>query len=171
MLQPLFDAWGVIRDLSVAVPWAHPVDGVADFFRVDLLPRITRGAAHAWALVPLETQTSVSPGGTAVDLLEWRCAETDTDDRGFWIGRAWQGQGRMTEAVGAIQDWVFLELGVAALTLNSAVQNIASARAKEETGAVRVGRVSLEHHDGVSDPWRWRLTREAWAAFRGAHPA
>ncbi len=166
-LQPLFADWEIIRHLSTAVPWPYPPDGVAWFLENDLLPRVGRGEAHAWAIVPLETCTPEQPEGSPAGLLEWRCGASQTDDRGFWLGRPWQRRGLMTEAVTAFQDWVFLDVGHPALTLHSAVPNVASARVKEKTGAVRVERVQLEHHDGITDTWRWRLTREAWVARRG----
>lgn len=159
-LQRHFADWEVIRHLSVAVPWPYPDDGVATFFEADLLPRIAAGHAHAWALVPDEADE-------AVGLLEWRCAPDTTDSRGFWISRAWQGRGLMTEAVTAFQDWVFFDQQVDALTLHSAVRNAASRRVKEKTGAVIVETVQVPHHEGVTDTHRWRLTRAAWASFRG----
>lgn len=159
-LQAHFANWEIIRHLAATVPWPYPDDGVATFFREDLLPRVARGHAHAWALVP-------HAAGAAVGLLEWRCAPDTTDSRGFWIGRAWQGQGLMTEAVTAFQDWVFFEEQVPSLTLHSAVRNVASRRVKEKTGARIVGLVEVPHHEGVTETHQWTLTRAAWAAFRG----
>lgn len=161
-LQVHFDDWEVIRHLSMAVPWPYPADGVSSFLTADLLPRVARGAAHAWALVPKDPAAR----GEAVGLLEWRCDPDARDHRGFWIARAWQGRGLMTEAVTAFQDWVFGELGHPRLILHSAVPNVASRRVKEKTGARIVETVQLAHHDGVTDTYRWELTREAWLAHR-----
>lgn len=162
-LQRHFADWEIIRHLSAQVPWPYPAGGVRQFFGDDLLPRIAEGRAHAWALVPLAD----NPGGEAVGLLEWRCEAEATDHRGFWIGRAWQGRGLMTQAVTAFQDWVFLELGWPRLILHSSTRNVASRRVKEKTGARVIEIVSLPHHEGVTETHRWELTREAWAAARG----
>ena len=163
-LERHFADWEIIRHLSVAVPWPYPAGGVRQFFEGDLLPRVAAGEAHAWALVPVET---LPAGGQAVGMLEWRCAPDATDHRGFWIGRAWQGRGLMTEAVTAFQDWVFFEVGHPWLRLHSAARNVASARVKHRTGARIVETVHLAHHEGVTETHRWELTREAWAAARG----
>lgn len=163
-LQHHFDDWEIIRHLSIAVPWPYPEGGVRQFFESDLLPRVAAGNAHAWALVPIET---LSEGGEAVGLLEWRSAADATDHRGFWIARAWQGRGLMTEAVSAFQDWVFFELEHPRLILHSSTRNTASARVKYKTGARIIETVHLAHHEGVTETHRWELTREAWAAVRG----
>ncbi|MCA9564974.1 MAG: GNAT family N-acetyltransferase [Myxococcales bacterium] len=167
-LQPQFADWEIIRHLSAKVPWPYPSDGVAQFFESDLLPRIAAGKAHAWALIPKDA--ALNPTGEAAGLLEWRCDPEATDQRGFWIGRAYQGRGLMTQAVAAFQDWIFLELEQPLLVMHSATRNTASARVKEKTGAEIVAVVELAHHEGVTETYRWELTKARWEEFRATCP-
>ena len=158
-LQSHFATWDIIQHLAAAVPWPYPDDGVRTFLRDALGPRVARGHAHAWALVPHDH-------GDAVGLLEYRCQPGATDNRGFWIAGPWQGRGLMTEAVTAFQDWVFFELEVPRIFLLNAVINERSRRIKEKSGARLLGTVTVRHHSGCSETQRWELTREAWAERR-----
>ncbi len=162
-LQRHFAHWHIIRHLSLVVPWPYPEDGVETYLRDSLLPAIAAGKTHSWALVP----KNANPGGEAVGLLDWRCAPDSTDHRGFWIAKEWQGQGLMTEAVIAFQDWVFFDRGIERLVVHSAVRNDASRRVKEKTGARVLGVVELAHHDGVTETFQWEITAESWRKVRG----
>lgn len=155
-LQRHFARWEIIRNLSTAVPWPYPSHGMQAFIAEDLLPRVRRGAAHAWAICP---KGDAEPIG----LLEWRCDAGPTDDhRGFWLAEAWQGRGLMTQAIVAFQDWIFCTLNHPQLVLHSAVANPASRRVKEKTGARIVDVVSLSHHGGNHETYRWVITRTDW---------
>lgn len=86
------------------------------------------------------------------------------DNRGFWLGTVWQGQGLMTEAVAVTNDFWFDVLGFHVLRTPKAVANIASRRISEKIG-MRV--VAIEEHQYVLDrlPTEiWELTRERWLA-------
>ncbi|MCP5066945.1 MAG: GNAT family N-acetyltransferase [bacterium] len=157
-LQQHFADREVIKHLSSEVPWPYPADGVECFLRDSLLPRVQSGDAMAWALVPRSH-------GQAVGLLEWRRDPRTTDDRGFWLARAWWGRGLMTQAVIAFQDWVFFQRGIERLRVRNAVENIGSRRVKEKTGATYVGRTQCAHHEG-DEAELWEVTRESWAAHR-----
>lgn len=160
-LQRHFADWEVIRRLSTAVPWPYPPDGVRRFVVDDLEPRIAAGRAMAWALV-------LPDRGEAIGLLEWRCDADVDDHRGFWLGRAHQGQGLMTEAVTAFHDYIFVERDdVERIFVLNAQSNVASRRVKQKTGAELVGHADLEHHSGETRTQRWVVTRERWRALRG----
>jgi [ribosomal protein S5]-alanine N-acetyltransferase len=159
-LQHHFAHWEIIRFLSADVPWPYPDDGVEQFLNSVLLPGIDAGDRMAWVLVPK------GGDGQAIGLLEWRLNPSETDHRGFWLSTAHSGQGLMTEALCAFQDFVFFELGIDRLVVHNVFVNAASRRIKEKTGACLVGEVELQHHDGQSRTQRWEVTREAWTALR-----
>ena len=48
----------------------------------------------------------------------------------------------------------------------NAVENTASRRIKEKTGATYVGSIAFAHLSGGTDSELWKLTREEWTAFR-----
>ena len=158
-LQPLFADPQVLRFLSANVPNPYPDDGMQWFLENVLLPQVEAGVAMAWAIVP----TAVD---AAVGVLEWRREPGDEGDRGFWLGRPYWGQGLMTEAVTAFQDFVFFKVGLERMELRSGVDNHGSRRLKEKTGCVKIGQATGALHEGsLLDVWE--ITRERWATLRG----
>ncbi len=91
----------------------------------------------------------------------------ENNNRGFWLGLQWQRQGLMTEAVEAVTDYWFDELGFSVMRVPKAVVNIASRRISEKNG-MRV--VAMEERDYVSGRFLtdiWETTAEEWRAHRG----
>ncbi len=158
-LQPLFANPAVLRFLSASVPSPYPDGGMLWFLQHDLLPRIHSGRAMAWALVP-------SAHGSAAGVLVWRREASVEGDRGFWLGEPFWGQGLMTEAITAFQDYVFFEVGLERMELRSGVHNHASRRLKEKTGCVKIGEAHGEMREG-DRVGVWEITRARWAALRG----
>ena len=72
----------------------------------------------------------------------------------------------MTEAVTAVQDFLFFELGIDRLVVVNAKTNKASRRVKEKTGARFLGIMEFEHHEGGSESEKWEVTRETWRKLR-----
>jgi len=161
-IQRHFDDWNIIQHMSVAVPWPYPADGAETWVRDVMLPRMQAGEVLAWVL----DLRSGPPG--AIGVLEYRQATEERDDnRGFWLAEPWHGQGLMTEAVTAFQDYVFFELCLERIVVMNAVSNMASRRVKEKTGARYLGTIEMAHNSGETSTERWEVTREAWAALRG----
>jgi [ribosomal protein S5]-alanine N-acetyltransferase len=164
-IQRYFANWEIIRHLSTAVPWPYPGDGALCYIRDVLLPGMEKGALMTWSINLKE-----APNET-IGLLEYRIgqepnAEGLIDHRGFWMAREHQGKGLMTEAVTAFQDYIFFELGVDRITVHNAATNPASRKIKTKTGAVFVGIVEMDHHEGGKETEQWEITREGWTAFR-----
>jgi len=158
-LQPLFANPAVLRFLAAGIPNPYPDGGMQWFLENDLLPRVASGKAMAWALVP-------TAHGSAVGVLEWRREANAEGDRGFWLGQPFWGQGLMTEAVTAFQDYVFFEVGLERMELGSGIHNHGSRRVKEKTGCVKIGEAdgALQEGDRLEV---WEITRARWAALRG----
>ncbi len=160
-LQRHFGTWDIIQHMSLNVPWPYPSDGAERFLVDYLLPAIGRGDALCWAV------TLRDGDDEAIGLLEFRRAADTQDHRGFWLGTPFHGQGLMTEAVTAFQDHIFFELGVERIFVHNALENAASRRVKEKTGAELVGVIEAQHHTGGGQTQRWVVTRERWAQLRG----
>ena len=158
-LQPRFHDPEVQRHLSASIPDPYPDDGMHWFLEHILLPAVRAERAMGWALVLKAT-------GTAVGVLTWRRAASAEGDRGFWLARAQWGQGLMTEALEAFQDFVFFDVGIARLELRSSIDNHASARLKEKMGCVKLGEADADLREGDRVDV-WELTRDRWAALRG----
>jgi RimJ/RimL family protein N-acetyltransferase len=160
--QRYFADWDVIRHLSTAVPWPYPEGGCEAYMRDVMFPAIERGEQINWAIT-LKQRPADMIGSVVLRLGD----APRGGNRGFWLGVPWQGSGYMTEAVTAVQDFAFFELGLERLRVTNAVVNARSRRVKQKTGATFVGNVEIEHHEGGSDAEEWEVTKDAWAAARG----
>jgi RimJ/RimL family protein N-acetyltransferase len=158
-----FIDYEVVRNLARAVPWPYPPGGVEAFFRGVLLP--AQGVQRwTWGLfqqpAPLECIG-------VVDL--WR--EGRPEHRGFWLGRSHWGQGLMTEAVAAVNDCAFGQLGFQRLVFSNARGNLRSRRVKEKTGARFLGvEPSLFVDPSLRERELWETTQGDWVQFRRSAP-
>ena len=73
----------------------------------------------------------------------------------------------MTEAIIAVQDFLFFDRGIESFIVLNAKTNKRSRRVKEKTGARYLGMAKLDHHEGISDAVKWEVIRESWATHRG----
>ncbi|HWW97103.1 MAG TPA: GNAT family N-acetyltransferase, partial [Edaphobacter sp.] len=92
------------------------------------------------------------------------------DNRGFWLGLPWHGQGLMTEAVIAVNDFWFDVLGFKTMRAPKAVENLASRRISEKTG-MRL--VATEERNFVSGRFPceiWEITTDEWHKARALLP-
>lgn len=161
--QPLFAQWEVVQFLNDKVPWPFPADGVAAYYRDVALPAMERGEEWHWTL-RLHAEPEQVIG--AIGLMR-SAKETN---RGFWLAPQWQAQGLMTEAVLAVNDFWFNELGFALLRTSKAVENTASRRISEKMGMRIVERCVRGYVSGHHPTEIWEITAEEWRAWRAAHP-
>ena len=156
--QVLFPQWEIVRYLASVVPWPYPEDGALKYYRDDALPAMERGDEWHWSL-----RLKTDPG----QLIGCICLTKGKDNnRGFWLGVPWQGQGLMTEAVEAVTAYWFDELGFPRLRAPKAVVNTPSRRISEK-GGMRV--VAVEERDYVSGRFAseiWEITLDEWRARR-----
>jgi [ribosomal protein S5]-alanine N-acetyltransferase len=154
--QRLFPKWEIVRFLTNRVPWPHPEDGALTHYRDNVFPAIARGERWAWSL-RLKSAPERLIGSISL-------MKGETENRGFWLGLPWQGQGLMSEAAEAVTDYWFDELGFAVLRVPKAAANTASRRISEKQG-MRV--VAVEERDYVGGRFLteiWEITAEEWRA-------
>lgn len=154
-----FVNYAVISQLSAAVPWPYPDDGVEWFLNNIVFP--SQGKDRwVWGLFLKEKPDEII--GT-VDL--WR--EGIPENRGFWLGEAFWGKGYMTEAVAPVMDYAFNNLGFEKLVFSNALGNNKSRRIKEKTGATFIGLRPASFVDPqLTQAETWELTKENWLRFR-----
>lgn len=157
-VQRLFPQWEIVRYLNAVVPWPYPPDGALTYFRDRALPAMERGDEWHWTLRLRNAPDRIIG---AIGLLRG-----ENDNRGFWIGPAWQGQGLMTEAVAAVNDYWFDVLGYPVLRAPKAAANLASRRISEKTGMRLVGFEERDLVSGRVPSELWEITAEEWRAAR-----
>jgi ribosomal-protein-alanine N-acetyltransferase len=156
--QRLFPQWEIVKFLNARIPWPYPADGVFTYYRDVALPAIERGEEWHWTL-RLKQSPNQHIGAIILHKGEWI-------NRGFWLGLPWQGQGLMTEAVFAVNDYWFDVLGFSGLRAPKAIGNLASRRISEKTG---MRMIATEERDFVSGRFLseiWEITGEEWREKR-----
>lgn len=152
--QELFPKWEIVRYLAARVPWPYPPDGVRRFYEEEALPSMARGEAWHWSL-----RLRTDPG-TLIGCISLQLGEED--NRGFWLGLPYHGQGLMTEACNAVTDYWFDGLGFPVLRVPKAVVNVPSRRISERQGMRRVWAGERDYVGGKLDAELWEITAEAW---------
>jgi RimJ/RimL family protein N-acetyltransferase len=153
--EKYFLDYEVIRHLASTVPWPYPENGVRDFVKENIIPKQGKDK-WVWGIFLQQCPEELIG---VVDL--WRPGKPE--NRGFWLGKKFWGQGIMTEAVIPINDFAFTSLEFEKLTFSNAKGNIKSRRIKEKTGAkflriepaLFVDPIYKEHEI-------WELTKKDW---------
>ena len=153
----------VVRELSAAVPWPYPSEGVADYVNDVIIPN-QGNDRWVWGIF-LKTNPHELIG--VVDL--WR--DGRPENRGFWLARHCWGQGIMTEAVKPLIEYAFMVLGFEKLVFANAAGNTRSRRVKEKTGArfLRTEPATFVN-PAYCEREVWELTRDAWTEFCSGAP-
>ena len=158
-LQEYFNNWNIIKFLSTRAPWPYPDDGVVDFIKTLVIPEQKKGKSAHWTIHHRDDGP--------IGLIGYRGFNVNEIDRGFWLAEPYHGQGLMSEAVAATQDYMFFDYGIERLIVRNVVSNTGSRRIKEKTGAelIRTEPDNGDHHL-KEDVEVWEVTRERWAQMR-----
>jgi RimJ/RimL family protein N-acetyltransferase len=100
------------------------------------------------------------------------CGVTALDDQaelGYWLGVPYWGNGYATEALHAVIDYAFTDLGHEALNAGARVTNPASRRVLEKCGFqwTGVGLYRIRAINSSAPIDRFRLERGIWSAIKG----
>jgi RimJ/RimL family protein N-acetyltransferase len=155
-IQALFPQWEIVRYLANKVPWPYPADAAYKYIREQALPAEERGEAWHWTL-RLKTDPARVIG--AIDL-----RKGETENRGFWLGPTWQGQGLMTEACEAVTDFWFNTLKFPVLRAPKAILNTASRLISEKQGMRMIATEDRDYVSGKLPSEIWEITAEEWRA-------
>jgi RimJ/RimL family protein N-acetyltransferase len=156
-VQPLFAHWEIVKYLNSKVPWPFPPDGVLSYYRDSALPAMARADEWHWTL-RLKNAPDQIIGSIGLLLGD--------NNRGFWLGSHWQGQGLMTEAVIAVNDYWFDVLGFPVLRASKAVENTTSRRISEKTGMRIVATGDGEYVSGRLPSETWEITASEWQEWK-----
>lgn len=72
----------------------------------------------------------------------------------------------MTEAICAVNDFIFLKLGKTKIIVKSARFNKGSSCVKKKTGAKLIGTEMGNYLDGKAEEDIWEVTKESWLAAK-----
>ena len=158
-VQYEFGRWNIIKYMTTKCPWPYPDNGAHFWFHESVLKRYTEKSAAVWAITRKEKPTLLLG---VIDIRE----DTGEGNRGFWMAESEQGKGYMTEAVTAVNDWVFAHTELEELVVYNVASNEASRQVKQKTGATLIKTVVEEYHIGECESQMWRVDKAAWLAAR-----
>ena len=153
-IQQQFPHWEVVRYLNTLVLWPYPADGARHYLEHIALPAMARGEEWHWA-IRLKSAPEQLIGN--ISLMD----EPD-NNRGFWLGPRWQGQGLMSEASEAVTAYWFEVLERPVLRVPKAAPNLKSRRISERTGMRLIRTDEGEFVEGIFPRDIWEMTREEW---------
>jgi ribosomal-protein-alanine N-acetyltransferase len=156
--QVLFGQWEIVKYLTDQVPWPYPADGAYTYYRDHALPAVERGEEWSWTL-RLKSAPDRIIGSISL-------MRSENNNRGFWIGLPWQGQGLMSEASEVVTDYWFETLQFPVLRVPKAAVNAASRRISEKYGMRVVATAEREYVSGRYLTEIWEITAEEWRARR-----
>lgn len=156
--QAQFAHWDVVRYLNAEVPWPYPADGARRYIEEVALPGMARGDQWHWS-IRLKSPPEQLIGNINL-------TDEQDDNRGFWLGPQWQGQGFMSEASAAVTAYWFDVLKRPLMRVPKAAPNQRSRRISERTG-MRLIRTDEGQFVAGSFPRDiWEITREEWLESR-----
>jgi len=162
-LARLLDDWEVVR-LTANLPHPFGLDDARAFLAMIEAKR----AAGAAAVVAMERTAD----GRLAGCVGFGLERDGTPELGYWVGRAWWGEGLATQAVRRLVRHLFADLGYTRVWASAHPDNRASHRVLEKAGLVRAG------FETVGMPARgqsvvmpvFALERDAWRAAHAARP-
>ncbi len=86
--QRLFPHWEIVEFMAAAIPWPYPDDGARQHIE-SVLPKMAAGREYDWAITLKAANDDLLIGIISL-------YPEGNDNRGFWLGRAYQRQGLMT---------------------------------------------------------------------------
>lgn len=160
-IQEMFPRWEIVRYLQKIVPWPYPANGATEFIRDVALPNMARGDAWNWTLRLKSAPEQI------IGNIHLRRGERD--NRGFWLGLKWHGQGLISEACVWTNDFWFETLGFPVLRVSKAAANTASSRISAKHGMRLVGTQEKEFVCGTLPSEIWEITADEWRAWKANH--
>jgi len=128
----------------------YPPDGAESFIRAELQKIADGQENYIWVLVLKDGSDE------AIGVINFRRLEKGSKgNRGFWLAEPYWRLGLMTEAVKAVNDFVFVRLGLTEYYVCNSADNAGSRRVKQKTGARFVYYVEIPHHSGGTRSERW----------------
>ena len=167
------------KRLKLRAPRLEDAKTVAALANDRRIAENTARIPHPYKLSDAETFVA-NKGGEALFLITARdgaimgacgfvAGGKETPELGYWLGVPYWGNGYATEALHAVVDYAFTDLGHEALQAGARVTNPASRRVLEKCGFqwTGVGLYRIRAINSSAPIDRFRLERRIWSALKG----
>lgn len=151
--------WEIVKFFPRKFPVPYPLEKAYEFVAM----------AHDPAREQIFWAITLRATNEFIGIVDIRPHVTNDGQRGFWIARAYQNKGYMSEALQVVNDYWFDVLGKTSLLMRNAESNYASNRLKEKTGARLVKTIPSDYLDtSCTHSQLWEMTKEEWQAYKMA---
>ena len=148
--QAMFDNWASDDEVTKYLTWPpHSDVSVTEQLLEDWVAQYAQDDCYRWAIVFKEN--GPEPIGS-IDVCHWR-ENGEVPEIGYCMGKRWWHQGVMTEALGAVIDFLFQQGGVCRIVARHDVNNPHSGGVMRKCGMKFEGvrEKSHQNNQGVID--------------------
>jgi len=129
----IFDAYTQDAQVARYTTWSphRSLDETRGFLEHHCLAGRKAGTVFSWLI-------TISEGGAAAGMIDFRLAACRAEV-GYVLAHRYWGRGLMTEAAGAVVEWVIAQPEIHRVWATVDLENVASQRVLEKVGMVREG--------------------------------
>ncbi len=156
--QAMFDNWASDGEVTKYLTWpAHAGVSVTEGILGEWVPQYGQKDCYRWAITLKEN--GPQPIGS-IDVCHWR-EGGEVPEIGYCMGKRWWHQGIMSEALGAVIDFLFEQVGVERIVARHDVNNPHSGGVMGKCGMTFVGvrEKSHQNNQGVIDTANYSIKR------------
>ena len=158
--EPMYRNWASAPEVTKFLSWptyksVEDARSILDIW----IPQYSDNAFYQWAIELKDIGEAI--GSISVVNMDER---VDMVEIGFCIGKAFWGQGIMTEAFQAVIDYLFSEVGVQRIEAGHDPNNPASGAVQRKCGLKYEGtlRRSIRSNQGITDKAVYAILKEEW---------
>lgn len=167
--EPMFRNWASDPEVTKYLTWpAHSSMEVSAMIVESWMAEYAKADFYHWMIVLKELGEPI--GSISVVSQQER---TEKVEIGYCIGRHWWHQGIVTEAMGAVIDYLFREVGMNRIEARHDPNNPHSGGVMRKCGMTYEGttRQSDRNNQGICDTAHYSILRSEWARPKSAVPA
>ena len=156
--QAMFDSWASDDEVTRFLTWPTHADvSVTERILREWIPQYEEDNCYRWAIVLKEN--GPQPIGS-IDVCHWR-EDGAAPEIGYCMGRRWWHRGIMSEALGAVIDFLFDRVGVERIVARHDVNNPHSGVVMRKCGMKFEGvqEKSHQNNQGVIDTAHYSIER------------
>lgn len=158
--RPMYENWANDPEVTKFLSWPayRSVDTAHEILRI-WTKQYSDNTFYQWAIELKELRQPI--GSISVVNYDDR---VDMAEIGFCIGKSWWGQGIMTEALRAVMEYMFEEVGVQRIEAGHDPNNPASGAVQRKCGLQYEGtfRRRIRSNQGITDVVWYGILKEEW---------
>ncbi len=158
--EAMFRNWASDPEVTKYLTWpCYKGVDTAHAILADWTEKYQDKAWYQWAI---ELKEIGEPIGS-ISVVEYK-EHVQSAEIGYCIGKPWWGNGIMTEALKAVMDFLFREVGILRIEAGHDVANPASGAVMAKCGMIREGilRHAGKNNQGICDMCICAILREEW---------